>query len=155
MSAATEFMFNSGNGMASSVWGPALWHFLHIVSFNYPHNPTEQQKREYTSFIRSLEHVLPCSYCRRNFPKNLKAVPLTRYALKNRRTFSRWMYRFHNEVNRMLGKSYDKSYEDVKTHYCSFRADCTEKVRSAKEHSCKNKKGNKKCVLKIVNDIKK
>ena len=27
--------FSDGDGMLVSVWGPAQWHFLHTMSFNY------------------------------------------------------------------------------------------------------------------------
>jgi hypothetical protein len=27
--------FYSGDGFLTSVWGPAIWHSLHIISFNY------------------------------------------------------------------------------------------------------------------------
>ena len=28
--------YMSGDGMLTTVWGPAMWHFLHTMSFNYP-----------------------------------------------------------------------------------------------------------------------
>ena len=36
--------YNSGDGMLTSVWGPSLWHYLHVISFNYPLKPTLLQK---------------------------------------------------------------------------------------------------------------
>ena len=36
----TKKDYNANDGMITSVWGPALWHFLHTMSFNYPVNPT-------------------------------------------------------------------------------------------------------------------
>ena len=39
--------YSSGEGMLTSVWGPALWHVLHTISFNYPVKPSTQQKRDY------------------------------------------------------------------------------------------------------------
>ena len=39
--------YNSSDGMLTHVWGPSLWHFLHTMSFNYPVNPTDQQKAYY------------------------------------------------------------------------------------------------------------
>jgi hypothetical protein len=30
---------NQNNGFMTSIWGPAIWHFLHIISFNYPIEP--------------------------------------------------------------------------------------------------------------------
>ena len=35
--------YNSNDGMLTSVWGPSLWHYLHVVSFNYPVNPSKLQ----------------------------------------------------------------------------------------------------------------
>mgnify|MGYP001475513618 CR=1 FL=1 len=36
--------FNSNEGMLTSVWGPSMWHSLHTISFNYPVNPTQEDK---------------------------------------------------------------------------------------------------------------
>ena len=27
--------YKNGDGMLTAVWGPSLWHYLHIMSFNY------------------------------------------------------------------------------------------------------------------------
>ena len=64
----------SGDGMLTTVWGPSLWHFLHTMSFNYPVEPTPQQKKDYRDYILSLEQVLPCKYCRMNLEKNFKNI---------------------------------------------------------------------------------
>ncbi len=40
----TKKHFNSGDGMLTAVWGPSLWHFLHIMSLNYPIRPTSDEK---------------------------------------------------------------------------------------------------------------
>ena len=39
--------YNSGDGMLTTVWGPAMWHYLHTMSFNYPVNPTSENKKHY------------------------------------------------------------------------------------------------------------
>ena len=39
--------YQSGEGMLTTVWGPAMWHFLHTMSFNYPNQPTVLQKKQY------------------------------------------------------------------------------------------------------------
>ena len=72
--------FKSGDGMLTSVWGPSLWHSLHTISFNYPVKPTLQDKKNYKRFIMNLRYILPCKYCRMNFKKNLKELPLTEKA---------------------------------------------------------------------------
>ena len=61
--------FQSGDGMLTSVWGPSLWHYLHTMSFNYPVNPSKQDKICYKKFIYNLKTVLPCKYCRINLKK--------------------------------------------------------------------------------------
>ena len=34
----------------NNVWGPAAWTFLHTITFNYPDNPTNQDKQYYFNF---------------------------------------------------------------------------------------------------------
>ena len=157
--------FKSKDGMLTSVWGPSLWHYLHTMSFNYPDNPTEVQKKYHKQFILSLKYVLPCKYCRMNLRKNLKAVPLNESALKNRENFSRWMYNLHEHINQMLKKKSGLSYEDVRERYEHFRARCSDTSMSKimeeikkMEKSNKKEKGcetplyghKAKCVIKIV-----
>ena len=47
--------YKSGDGMLTTVWGPSLWHFLHTMSFNYPNEPTPEQKKSYMNFIYQLK----------------------------------------------------------------------------------------------------
>tara|TARA_B100001057_G_C22743786_1_gene908887 strand:+ start:317 stop:853 length:537 start_codon:yes stop_codon:yes gene_type:complete len=157
-----ETDFKSGDGMLTSVWGPSLWHSLHTMSFNYPVNPSLEDKKNYFKFFLSLRHVLPCKYCRLNYRKNLKAVPLTMKTMKSRDTLSRWLYELHEEINRMLGKKSGLVYEDVKLRYEMFRARCLAKKpvvkkKSKKESGCvKPLYGTKsKCIISIVPKSKK
>ena len=41
----TKKNYMSGDGMLTAVWGPSMWHYLHTMSFNYPVNPTEDDKK--------------------------------------------------------------------------------------------------------------
>ena len=150
--------YNSGEGMLTSVWGPALWHVLHTISFNYPVKPSPQQKRDYKKFILSLEKVLPCMYCRDNFSKNCKKAKLCDGVFKNRASFSRFIYDLHCAVNKGLGKPKCDSFSRVRDRYEHFRARCVKrktpnkKSRKRKEKGCVNpahKKGYK-CVLSVV-----
>ncbi len=166
--------FSSGDGMLTSVWGPSLWHSLHTISFNYPVKPTRQDKKNYKRFIMDLKFVLPCKYCRMNFKKNLKDLPLTQKDLKNRNNFSRWMFNMHEHINKMLGKKSGLSYETVRERYEHFRARCTIdidkktkfiKIKETRRHKKTRKKekgcveplyGKKsKCIIKIVPKEKK
>lgn len=117
--------YASNDGMLTTVWGPGMWHFLHTMSFNYPTHPTHEQKVQYRNFMLSLQHVLPCKYCRQNLHKNYKTFPLHMCYMKNRDTFSRYVYRLHEIVNKLLGKSSNLTYCDVRERYEHFRSRCT------------------------------
>jgi hypothetical protein len=167
----TKKHFSSGDGMLTSVWGPPLWHYLHVMSFNYPVKPTADDKKHYRDFICNLRNVLPCRYCRQNLKKNLKMLPLTNADLKNRDRFSRWVYKLHELVNTMLGKTSGLKFCDVRERYEHFRSRCTQdsKVVSGKvlkEHLRKTQKKEKgcteplygkksQCIVKIVPQDKK
>lgn len=154
--------FNSGDGMITSSWGPAFWHILHMMSFNYPVNPTKENKKYYKSFILNLQNVLPCKYCRINLKNNFKVLPLTDDCMENRETFSRYIYNLHETVNKMLGKKSGLTYEYVRIRYENFRARCTidnpkifnfRKLKTLKkEKGCTEPLYGKKskCVIKIV-----
>jgi hypothetical protein len=122
----TKKDYNAGDGMLTSVWGPPLWHYLHTMSFNYPVNPTMEEKKHYRSFILNLKHVLPCKYCRINLKTNLKQLPIKMCDMKNRETFSKYVYNLHELVNKMLKKNSNLSYCDVRERYEHFRARCTD-----------------------------
>ena len=83
--------YSSGDGMLTTVWGPSMWHFLHTMSFNYPVNPTEEDKTHYRDFVINLQYVLPCKYCRQNLTNNFKLFPLKMCDMKNRETFSKYV----------------------------------------------------------------
>jgi hypothetical protein len=153
--------YNSGDGMLTTVWGPPMWHFLHTMSFNYPVDPTEDEKRDYRNFIISLQKVLPCKYCRMNLTTNLKQLPLTMADMKDRDSFSRYVYNLHELVNKMLNKKSNLKFCDVRERYEHFRARCTDdkpklfkfkKIEKPKEKGCTEPLYGKKskCVLKIV-----
>jgi hypothetical protein len=158
--------YNSGDGMLTTVWGPSMWHFLHVMSFNYPINPTKEDKIHYRNFILSLQYILPCKYCRMNLKINLKQLPLTINSMKNRDTFSRYIYNLHELVNKMLHKTSNLSYCDVRERYEHFRSRCTDppiklfKYKKIKlnNKTLKKEKGcteplygkKSKCIIKIV-----
>ena len=154
--------FYSGDGFLTSVWGPAQWHMLHTISFNYPVKPTLEQKHQYRDYILSLQNVLPCGTCRKNLKTNLKQLPLTMSDMKNRDSFSRYIYNLHELINRMLHKKSNLTYCDVRERYEHFRSRCNKSVEELKreyeENKNKAEKGcteplygkKSKCVINIV-----
>lgn len=152
--------YYSNDGFQVSVWGPIAWTFLHTISFNYPTHPTELQKKQYRNYVLSLQNVLPCGACRKNLKNNLKMHPLTMEDMKDRDTFSRYIYELHEIVNKMLHKESKLSYEEVRERYEHFRARCTkedekeekEENKKKKEKGCTEPLYGKKarCILSIV-----
>ena len=158
----TKKHFYSGDGMLTAVWGPSMWHYLHTMSFNYPINPTKEEKRDYKNFVISLKNVLPCKYCRINLKNNFKIHPIKECHMKNRETFSKYIYKLHEIVNKMLNKKSGLTYCDVRERYEHFRARCT--IQKPKLFKFKKTRKNKmekgcteplygkkaKCIIKIV-----
>ena len=157
--------FIAGDGMLTAVWGPPMWHYLHTMSFNYPVNPSLEEKRNYRNFVLNLKNVLPCKYCRQNLKANFRKLPLTMEQMKSRDSFSRYVYELHELVNRMLSKQSGLSYCDVRERYEHFRARCTDEKKleeteatnkpeatKTKEKGCTEPLYGKKakCVLSIV-----
>ena len=155
----TKKHYMSGDGMLTSVWGPSLWHYLHVMSFNYPVNPTSQDKKYYRDMIINLQYTLPCRYCRENLHKNLKNKPLQPCDMKNRETYSRFIYELHERINRQLNKTSGLSYCDVRERYEHFRSRCVENKKPKRfNFTRKRHKGcteplygkKAKCLIKIV-----
>ena len=144
----------SGDGMLTTVWGPAMWHFLHTMSFNYPEHPTSEQQTQYGNFMRTLTHILPCRFCRENLDKNYTKMPPEK-ALKNRSTFSKYVYDLHERVNKMLKKKSGLTFQTVRDRYEHFRARCTRSVikKGEPEKGCTeplHRDAKAKCVLRFV-----
>lgn len=152
--------YSSGDGMLTTVWGPPKWHYLHTISFNYPVNPSRDDKKHYKTYLETLQFTLPCRYCRENFQNNLKILPITDAVMKNRNSFSRYMYDLHNLVNKMLNKNVHLTYEEVRDRYENFRSRCTKKeikervidIKKIKEKGCTQPLYGEKsrCIIKIV-----
>ena len=163
--------FMSSNGMQTAIWGPVFWMALHLTSFNYPglrdtasiRNEEERNvaleknsrvRDEYRTWLLSIGKILPCKYCRDNFDANMERAGYDERVFDTRQSFSRFVYRLHNEVNRMLNKSCDLTYEEVRHKYEGFRARCgrNDLEKGALEKSCTHplyNGGAQKCKIDI------
>lgn len=150
--------FKSKDGMQSAIFGPAFWMTIHITSFNYPVNPTEEDKQNYATWLLSIGKILPCRYCRENFAQNMKTAGFSYESMNSRDSFSRFCYNLHDAVNIMLHKT-SPPFEEIRDRYEALRAKClTEKQKEEfskkkQEMGCirpvhKGQRG--KCVISIV-----
>ena len=104
--------------MNQNIWGPHLWFSLHTITFAYPLNPSTQDKLHYKNFFETMQNVIPCSVCKKNYIRHLKESPIEKH-LGSRRELVYWLIDLHNLVNGETGKkiwSYDsviKKYEKV------------------------------------------
>lgn len=102
--------------MLPDIWGKCAWNFLHLITLDYPNNPTEKDKQNYTIFFNSLQYVLPCEKCRHNMKNHLKKYPLTDNILSSREGLIKWCIDLHNIVNHYTGKpmlTYQQAIEKI------------------------------------------
>jgi hypothetical protein len=90
---------------------------------------------------------------------NFKKYPLTEEIFYSRNTFSRYIYNLHEIINKMLGKTSNLTYCQVRDRYENFRSRCVVEKPKFFNFNKKNKEkgctkplyGNKaKCVLSFV-----
>ena len=144
----THNEYKANDGMMTSIWGPSLWHFLHTISFNYPVKPLRSDKKHYKEFMYSLKHILPCKYCRDNLNDYYKKYPLHANHLKDRDSFSKYIYRLHEDVNKRLHKKSGITYYEVRDLYEHFRARCSKETKKRCSDPLNGRKS--KCVLSVV-----
>lgn len=117
----------NNEGILTSVFGPHIWEGSHCITFNYPHQPTFEDKQQYKAYFESLVNVLPCPSCRKHYKYNFYENPntiLTDKDLESRETLTYWWFKFHKSVSEMLDVNYDITYEDFCKRYQSFIAHC-------------------------------
>ena len=69
----------------------------------------------------------------------MRKVPLKfSSTMKNRESLSRWVYNLHEEINRMLGKKSNLTYNDVRDRYEIFRARCIDDSAGGRKKEMKN-----------------
>lgn len=120
----------SSNGLITKIWGPPLWTALHCITFGYPIEPTEENKKQYKEFFENIGNVLPCKYCRDSYKMFIKEEGsiLDDIVMQNRETLCKWFYNLHNKVNNKLGMDYGVDFKTVQEKYESYRAKCTKKI---------------------------
>jgi len=125
-------MLLSPDGFSPRLWGPQLWRVMHLVSVNYPLNPTRVQQRAYYNFFNSLKCILPCKTCREEFNKMVSRPPYTLtpalFAQRPgdppgtaRRRLAQYVVTLHNVVNARLGKPPGRQTRNWVQYYANLR----------------------------------
>lgn len=90
--------------MNTWIWGPPAWKFLHTLSFS---PAAVSRPADVASFVESVQHVLPCVYCRDSYTGFLPQLqqrfgPLPEVV--RTKGLPQWMYALHDMVNAKLDK---------------------------------------------------
>jgi hypothetical protein len=91
--------------MSSYRWGPIFWAFFHIITLNYPDDPTGEEINLAKDLIKSIYYILPCRMCRDHYLENITANPLKSDDTSSKNKFMAWFINFHNIVNKITGKN--------------------------------------------------
>ena len=124
--------------MDTKSWGPHGWFFLHTITFNYPDDPSEENKYYHKQLFLNFSETLPCKYCRNSYKKFVKELPIEPY-LESKKLLAIWLYKIHNKVNDKLRNQGNNvnpnpSFEQVCKFYEQFRATC-----SSSKMTCSNR----------------
>ena len=99
----------------TNTWGPSAWIFLHTITFNYPINPTENDKYIYKNFFNNLGLILPCGICQYNYNLHIQKYSIDNY-LSTKDDLVNWLIIIHNEVNKLHNKP-TKSFNEIIKYY--------------------------------------
>jgi hypothetical protein len=113
--------------MDTQKWGPDGWDLLHSIAYYYEkeNNENKERYKSLKSFFYSIQHILPCIYCRRSYKKYISEVPI-----KKDTNFFEWIYIIHNKVNdKLKEQGYNSkpnpSYNTIyKTYQKIFKNKC-------------------------------
>lgn len=108
-------------------WGPSGWTFLHTITFNYPLEPTDEDKSNYSNYFKLVGAMLPCKYCRQSYLIYYKYFPIDPF-LDSREGVCYWLYRLHELINQKIFKD-NISFEEVIRKYEDIRAKCGKMTR--------------------------
>lgn len=95
------------------LWGNSTWFFLHCASFNYPQNPTEDDKKYYKLFLIALQHTLPCKLCRQHLKEYMETHLIDEH-LEKPITYIKYIINLHNHVNHKFNNKNKITFKKAK-----------------------------------------
>ena len=108
------------SGIDPKIWGRPAWDYYHYVTFNYPVNPTPEDKDKFKTWARTFGETLPCKTCSEGYlvllDNPLYGVTLTDNVLINAETIIKWGHDLHNEIEKKV-RGQQLSYVAFLTKY--------------------------------------
>lgn len=74
---------------------------LHTTAAYYPEKPSEKEKQAARDLVNGIALLYPCTHCRAHFAKEVEEDPPD---VRSRESFSIWLCKRHNKVNKWLDK---------------------------------------------------
>ena len=108
--------------MDPSFWGRSTWKYLHTLTFNYPMNPTQEDKIKMFNYFHQLPEFLPCPQCAESFKVYLQYIPINEY-LDNTHSLVFWLYTIHHIVNLKLKKK-NTNFDTIVKEYLAHKTTC-------------------------------
>jgi hypothetical protein len=95
--------------MHPKFWGNNLWYSIHILAMTY----IPENKGYYAVFFNSLQHLISCLKCKKEFSRYLRRYP------PNFNNLKQWTVDLHNNVNQRLKKKIYTNEEITNLYYDS------------------------------------
>jgi hypothetical protein len=112
--------------MDPAFWGRSTWTYLHTLTFNYPENPSDNDKLKYYNYFKQLPEFLPCPSCASSFKIYFDYIPITAY-LDDIYGITFWLYTIHFIVNSKLKKK-NTDFLDVIKLYLPNKTSCSTQI---------------------------
>jgi hypothetical protein len=90
-----------------TVWGPSMWHYIHLSSLYYSIYPYSEAI--FRDWMKNIPQLLPCSTCHNHFKRAIKDYSSEEDAF----TF---FVKIHNQVNQRNKKEL-KKVEEMRDYY--------------------------------------
>lgn len=107
-------------------FGPSLWKSLQSIAFTFPNDATEEQRKDYIDFFKSVGPVIPCPSCANHYQQYINENPID---AENTDSLARWVYDLHDKVNKKNNKT-SPTFEEIKNDYTGWNESEHQKLRT-------------------------
>jgi hypothetical protein len=102
----------------SKTWGPPCWYLFHSLAAKVKENEFDNVKMSLWGMISGICSNLPCPDCRQHATTIIRSVNVNN-VLRNKITLEKFLFDFHNSVNRrknyrlFTSQEYDSRYKNA------------------------------------------